>query len=853
MDELTDIGMPSIYLIFDSHETVEAKKLIRAFIRGQKQGKSYLTLKDINELGRLQIHKEEMLAEVDKYPFIFFSLSTNRYILTLWLFEAIRVLFPDASSVTISITELHSYLKDYFGSKVSPLARLVELFIGRKEVTTTLFRHLMKVTQDAYHSVLSDPLEDQSESSDLDKVEKKSDIPAYNQKEISMVVDWIIGDERNHSILIDRALGASFAVISRKHGLTRERIRQLVQEAILKAGDELNTNANAWAGFVSNNPMGPAIIYSNAIIDALGKDNWTILKYLIKEAKPKRYYYWESQDLVIYNADDELIRLLEGPLERSKGRINKEDIGTWLETIKSKGLGSLSEEVVHRQLIGRGYKKTGDSYLQESRTIREAAALLMPEISNEVFKITDANDTDRMRKLISEKGARISKNDRSFWAAVTESMVLCGRGMYCSPARIKVEAKLMDDILSYIDKHLASGIYYKTLYQVFKKRLLNESNIDNYHFLHGVLMLFYPNRYVYAKDYIYSVENTAAKMTSAKLFNDYLMEKGRPASKKEILSKFKELSVMQINYAQSIFPQILHWDENTYIHASALHLDRFDEDRVARFLMKEFQINHGYSSAYRLYEWLKLEASDIVDKFGIGNEVNGYRLVEYVFKDKYAFSYPHIVQQWNLGKRFTTIDLVNRLAIDKESISRLSLQMDAANIVGKQIPSLYYAIRDFCFTMIRIDEDRYIKPSGTNNLEEIKKYVNYRMDTLLRDYDVIVPALNADWEKGLPPIGHQWNQFIVGSIIDLYLPAYRVIGKSVSAAASYAFVKQKSLLMNKKDVLLWLINKHFTNNSAPGEINNFIDRTQLFRKLKPRITWIEEVPTISGTYEKDDN
>lgn len=843
------------YLALDEAEVYELKRRTETFIAGKEQGERYLTLLDINMIGRLYTTRDEIQKITDEHPLVFFYLSLDRFILTIWIFEAVSMLFSDENASPIPLGKIYTYLREHFSSKVLSRHRLERLFEGEVVISRKHFLRLKEAVEAIYRCIQTGSTKGFIKSLEHTLIAAEEKTPfkiiAIENHELKHYLNEVYKDDKVKNILFKRAKGATLAEISAEVEMTREGVRQVQKKAVLRTSRLINNRLGKW--LEDNEVIEGNLIIEQRILKHIDKDDLKILKYLFKEADNPKICYLENLNLVFWDVSERARELLLDIDSPSEDVISIRDIEDWVNILRQEGIRAIDPDTLYKHLRKNGYSRVGNRFLKQAVTIRKAAQQVMDDLKDEVFHPTNPEDTSKMRKLISEKGANPNDNDRAFWVRVLESMVLCGKGAYCSPNRIKVEPGLLKEIASYIDNNIGEGIYYKSIFHTFEKKLLKGSNIDNHHFLHGVLMHYFPDKYGYAKDYVYPLEKDRKDIRSAQFLHDFLKDKGRPVKKIELFKEFGGITDIQINNAQAVYPDILHWDTNTFLNASVLNLQKEDIHRIKDLIEQDFRDNHGYSSAYRLLDLVILKAHDVVKRYGINNELNCFRVAEYALGDIYAFSYPHIVKEWATNKRFTTIDLLDKLSKGEDLISKTSLYKEAINAVGKQVPSINYSLRDYCFKRIRLNEDQFLRPEAFNSLEVIISHIEDRISSILKKQEVIVPALETNLLKDLPNIGYPWTSFIVGSIIDLYLPAYRVIGKTLSSAASYAFVKQESKLRTKEDVLLWLIKKNFSSDSLPGEITSYIEETQLFRKLTPQITWIEEVPTISGTFDKDDN
>lgn len=834
----------------NTHST-DLKRRIGTFIRGREQGKLYLTLLDINTIGRLYTTKSEIKGLTEDHPMVFFVLSPDRFTLTRWVVLAVEELFLKSKKDKLPIDYVHDHLRGYFKTKVFSLGRLKRLFQGGSEISRTQIDNIKTAVEGEYRSAMDTPHTGKDRDVFLDLVgleNQEMGLESSHTYGLPSVLDKVMKDERTKSILISRSEGNTLEEVSSRHGITRERVRQIEKKAVTALGGIIGSELSAWLnenGFVENQCLNV-----ERITETLGEDGWNILEYVLRLTKPQGYYALKKSNVYLYGISKKATDTLKALEDKVLLGISKEDISELVLKLREEDLFCLTEEALIKHIESLGYRSHGDVWSVSNVTIRKAASLVMADLRDDTFKISDPEDTRKMRMLIMQKGALPSAGDRAFWTAVTEAMVLCDKGTYCSPNRIKIPQKLLDDIVSYVERNLGSGMFYKSVFSAFSNELSEESNIDNQHFLHGVLAYYFPDKFGYAKDHIYPIREDAGKISPTTIINDYLKERHAVVSKGELAENIIGLTDIQIYNAQKANQEILHWEENSYLHASALQLESGDKSIIGGILQREFKSNSGYSSAYRLHSRLIREHEDFIQRCSISNEENSFSIAEFLLNNMYSFSFPHIVKDWPKGRRFTTLDLIKGIVGVNKAVRIGDLTVVAARKVGKTTPSIGYAVRDYCLSLIRLDEDRYVKPESIANIDKAASALDKNLDELLKHEEAVILESNEKWRSGLPHMDYEWTPFIAGSIVNLHLPKYRVIGLSVSGAASYSIVKANSTYKNKDDILLSLIKTRFNSASPEESVRDFVQSTRLFKAKQPQVVWKNGSPVIISNGEE---
>ena len=74
--------------------------------------------------------------------------------------------------------------------------------------------------------------------------------------------------------------------------------------------------------------------------------------------------------------------------------------------------------------------------------------------------------------------------------------------MFTAVENINIEIETIEKLKNLLMKEKKVLYFYIELFTQFKELLNRTSNINNYHFLHGVLLYYYPEEYTYARDYL---------------------------------------------------------------------------------------------------------------------------------------------------------------------------------------------------------------------------------------------------------------------------------------------------------------------------------------------------------------
>ena len=153
-------------------------------------------------------------------------------------------------------------------------------------------------------------------------------------------------------------------------------------------------------------------------------------------------------------------------------------------------------------LLNIGYTKFGD-YMFKTKP---SYAILCSKIISERFPKGMHKNSENIKILREEFkkefGFELDSDDRAISTRLDDYLVICGRGKVTTSDHVHIDEDLLIEIKNYIDSLIHTKIMYADVYEVFKNKLTQLSNVNNYYFLHGVLKLYYPNEYNYIhRDY----------------------------------------------------------------------------------------------------------------------------------------------------------------------------------------------------------------------------------------------------------------------------------------------------------------------------------------------------------------
>ena len=209
------------------------------------------------------------------------------------------------------------------------------------------------------------------------------------------------------------------------------------------------------------------------------------------------------------------------------------------------------------------------------------------------------------------------------------------------------------------------------------------SNVDNYHFLHGVLMHFYPNKYEYARDYL--IKEGASEGKSGLIHEsilDYIENNGKPVHKDEIKRVFGFSDIM-IYTAMSMQNRLIQWEHNYYSSANLVNSSKDEVQWLRGLITDALYSNDGYCSERMLYVLARNENEEFIIRNNINNPKNLFYIAAYYFETEFDFRRPHICEKGRF-EQLNTIDIALDILDRPEILSFNAFSELSKSSIGHQ-------------------------------------------------------------------------------------------------------------------------------------------------------------------------
>lgn len=595
-------------------------------------------------------------------------------------------------------------------------------------------------------------------------------VPIASPKDL-FIEKWNELSEKQKICIVKMARGATLQSVGDELGITRERVRQICGKAyrILKV-----SSIKVAESFLIDGAMCVSVdeIESLLIDEDLSSGCISALK--------------ECEEFTYVPFAEKFYKGLPNKWKQSLKTLKVELIGEGmdfyanLEIIEDElariGLSCFDFYDFLAYLLRNGYRIYGDFVVLG----RQAYSAICLDVIKRYFADGIKLDNDdgnpdmlKLRKVVKEEygNYELPPNNRAITARITPRLILCDRGKYCLPEYVDCPGELLSEIVEFINNSNEQSLYYYDLFNEFSGRLLMESNIDNYHFLHGVLRYMYPEEYQYDRDAI--IKLGGQKIPLEIRISDLIRQSGGPMTKTDIQKEIPYAYDARLFNAVSREPGLIQWGHNIFNHIDNVICTNEGKDRLRQIITGITDARQGYCNERELMVTVQREYPEFMQQNSIQEVLSLYNVVACIFAGEFRFSRPHIASAAFPEIELTNINVARYFLgdIDRFTYSHLIKLANEYWWSDSTITSVLVPLeREY----IRLNEEEYIKKSLVNVSEETVS----SMDAVIASnmgtgsYVALFAAFNFD---NYPDIGYRWNEFVLHSMIEGYSKKYRII------------------------------------------------------------------------------
>lgn len=579
--------------------------------------------------------------------------------------------------------------------------------------------------------------------------------------------------------LFMRCMGSTLEEIGKELQVTRERVRQI----IAKTCSKLMGIAELCAGsLLSDNASFPFSALENLF---RSEESAMYCKLVLQKSEYVRYFKFSDSFIKdsVCGADIE-DRLKEFTNEIIGDGINLYDNLELIESeLKKDNMDFFDTSDIMNFLIHNKYRFYGDYVMKGSQPY----ALVCHDAVRKFFRFDvkldsdDDNEDIRLLRQVIDKhyhGVPIPLNNRALTAGMTRDasrLILSGRGRYCPIEKVIYSGSLFEEIHRFIINSTQTSFYYSELYSHFQGRFLVETNIDNPHFLHGMLKCLYPNEFAYERDLLSKVGEPRQGIDDR--LNQLLLENGHAMTKKEIKQSIPGISDTVFTFSVMRIPKVIQWDYNEFNHIDNINITIEERVILSDAIKTQTDLHNGYSSDTLLFTAVKDTCKDFLSRNSIANQQNLYYVSSYLFEGEYRFKRPHILSKNFPVQEISATNIAQVLLhcetdLNYEEYFRLSATLGWA---GGTVYSIFSELeKDF----IRISENDYVR----------KKYFGVSESLIGSISDILLGfvsksgyfAFNSIFDyESFPKCSYKWNGFLLESLITEYDTGFRIISPQI--------------------------------------------------------------------------
>lgn len=779
-----------------------------------------------NKYASLTTFSPDEIKSMEKESQLFFFASRTRVILIVDIMKNARSLFEkyNYSDIVVEI-ELYNYARNYFDTRALNKNLYVELWRNKKVLTYNEFLSIEKEYISAFN----------------EKVEIKSATVTHiglKQEEVDSDIieelDSIFKNERHRKILLLRSKGITLDKVGEELNITRERVRQL--ELVPKKNLLRWLNANAEK--IQKSFCLKGRLLEDRICNKLGADIWEMIKYVIKSSKnisANNWYYFELIDCYFYypgckNIGEVVERFHKEETIFVNCNLFTDAKEKFIQNLRNAGFGFMNTEFANKYLESKNFRIYNEKTYNNRITLGQAIKMVVEKDFPNGIKLTDKKELNEFYKLLEKRYDLHSCKGRALTARAEDVLIMRNKGTYDLFERVSCTDELKEYIISYICSMKEKMLPYTILFEQIKDKLKKGSNIDNAYYLHGILREWAKtdNRISCLRYYVCRGDAEELKSeTFFKQLNDYLIKKGRPVSTEEIIKDLPSWNLSYIKYSLIYFKDIMPWGPTAFAHKKALSLNKRDSNRINNIIKKATDNKFSYTSVYVLYENIKKDFPDFLERYLITSNANLFYLLSQNFNKEYFFSNPHIVKDASL-KTYKTDDFV-KILLDQKIVNKSEALNDIQKYFGRPNAAFSKALAEGLKEFYKIGPNLYIdkKEIKLNNkkLKEIKEFVNANISQGV----VLLPLHIKDFSF-LPDINCTWSPWLLCEIVKDYGLGFTVVkNKNIQKDnLILGIVTNESKIKTKDELFRWLIKNDYNGSRTKNDIIKYARKTGLF-------------------------
>lgn len=622
---------------------------------------------------------------------------------------------------------------------------------------------------------------------------KLIDFLRWLQKDSRKLLNDLMADiyksGRSFKVVQARALGATLKETGGRFGITRERIRQIEAKVERSFSSFYSRSSPTYilAAF-SKSYIG----FDENDIHDIFEDNGDIFSYFVKK-KAYNDLIWADELSTFIVGDASWYEAIKKEIENLPAQIMSSQIIDIVIEVKDK-LHLVTDAETIQKIIVFYYSKVGDYFTKSRMTKKDMYKVVIKRYYPDGMKLFDDFEIMRFKTHLEDIfGIANTDDTRAICTRITDFTILCDRGKYILPSAIRINPQLLDDIHQFVSDHERSNIMFAEIFERFKLRLKEESNIHNRYFLQGTLKYYWNNELSFSRDII--SRNSGEERNIRSDIVNFVKASLSTVTLKGIKNEFLGVTDIVVNMAIAENNDILQWGFGEYIHASLINIDDDEAEKLKKAL--DVEIMDGAVSTSALFAHIYDREQSLLNDNKIYNHIALFSVYRYLFPDEYSFSRPYI-SSGDTGMTANAVIEEYIANFDELSIADLKLFVEEKHI---KVFSFSAMLDKNCADFLRIDDDMLIRTSSLSITENVVDDVQNSIISTLGDRGYM-QAKDYDDFFFFPYAGVKWTSHLLVDIIRKYCDKLSVSRYSIDHRYLTDIIFKNSLGIKNHDELI---------------------------------------------------
>lgn len=635
----------------------------------------------------------------------------------------------------------------------------------------------------------------------------------------------------NRNIIWNRIQGKTLETIGKEEGKTRERVRQIIAKTVTDLESHISTIMDT---FMITPNQGISV---SEISDQFSDTKLCeIFLYLLKQNR--NYVYLSFAQRFIHRnliPNDFFHHLFERIKNCIKDGINYYDLLVELDDVFEQQAFFTTQDL-RSYLHACGYLLYGDFVSKNNASI----ALISHDAIKRHFdfdiKLDGDSDNEDMAKLrdILKTYYHIdfTSNNRALAAAITRNtslIVLCGRGRYCPIEKVQCDSSVLEALYHAIMNHPSSTFYYSDLFTTYQHTLLSTTNINNHHFLHGIMTTYFADSFHMAKDYFTKSGNQVNVIDQAIIA--MMKERKGPISYQEMMETYPSLNRSRIAFILQRNQNIIQWSKDEY---NLIENITYEQESFEPFLRDLLHQYNGYLSAVLLYQKMKEYHPEFLQLNHMNNERSLYYYIEYRYQHLYSFRYPHISETLLDKKKLSTFYIASQCCNFTDFFD-WKKYVEFANKMKWKEATMYTVLPILNQNFRKISNNLFIRKSAFVLTDNQKTKINQILhEMMLKDGFLSIHSIE-DYQI-FPQLPLRWNAYLLESIVANDLDDFTLIApmdkdrryvRSIILPKSFHIQSYDELIVN-------IMKKEGMECCNETQMKNLLKKYKLMRNTIPQ-------------------